>query len=342
MELQFSFYKKLIKYIARIVLPLALATAILWWMYRDFAWDDFREALTHKMDWTWMWLSFPFGISAQVFRALRWKQSLAPMGEHPRHSTASAAIFISYASSLVLPRVGEVLRCAILRRYDGVSFTRSVGSVVTERVIDMVMILLLSFATVLCQIPVFIRFCRQTGLSMDSVFGQFTATGYMVTALCILAILLTLVILTRRFRTAMRTKGLLCDLRDGLLSVARVDNLPLFLFYSAGIWLSYFLHFYLTFFCFGFTTSLGATVALMAFVVGCFAVIVPTPNGAGPWHFAVKTILVLYGVDATQAATYALTVHTLQTLLVAALGIYAVGVLAIVRARNTSETPYNK
>ena len=63
MELQFSFYKKLIKYIARIVLPLALATAILWWMYRDFAWDDFREALTHKMDWTWMWLSFPFGIT---------------------------------------------------------------------------------------------------------------------------------------------------------------------------------------------------------------------------------------------------------------------------------------
>ena len=80
----------------------------------------------------------------------------------------------------------------------------------------------------------------------------------------------------------------------------------------------------------------------MAFVVGCFAVIVPTPNGAGPWHFAVKTILVLYGVDATQAATYALTVHTLQTLLVAALGIYAVGVLAIVRARNTSEIQYNK
>ena len=83
-------------------------------------------------------------------------------------------------------------------------------------------------------------------------------------------------------------------------------------------------------------------MALMAFVVGCFAVIVPTPNGAGPWHFAVKTILVLYGVAATQAATYALTVHTLQTLLVAALGIYAVGVLAIVRARNTSEIQYNK
>ncbi|MGM9674615.1 MAG: lysylphosphatidylglycerol synthase transmembrane domain-containing protein [Bacteroidaceae bacterium] len=342
MELQFSFFKKLIKYVAKILLPLAMATEILWWMYRDFAWDDFREALAHDMNWTWMWLSFPFGISAQVLRALRWKQVLAPMGEHPRRCTSSAAIFISYASSLVVPRVGEVLRCAILRRYDGVSFTRSVGSVVTERVIDMTMILLLSVATVLFQIPVFIRFCRQTGMSADSLLGQFTTTGYLVTALCFLGILLTGILLVRRFSVAMRTKGLLCDLRDGLLSVAKVDNPALFLAYSVGIWLSYFLHFYLTFFCFGFTAPLGITVALVAFVVGCFAVIVPTPNGAGPWHFAVKTVLVLYGVEATQAATYALIVHTLQTLLVAALGVYAVALLAVVRRKGIPETQNNQ
>lgn len=338
MEPQPVFPKKLIKYTAKILIPLLLAAGILWWMYRDFEWADFQEALANNVNWTWMWISFPFGISAQVFRALRWRQVLAPMGEHPRRCVTSASIFISYASSLVVPRVGEVLRCAILRRYEGVSFTRSVGSVVTERVIDMGMIMIISLATIVCQIPVFLRFCRQTGLSMSSLLGQFTPTGYAVTFASLAAILLTVAVLWHRMRQRLHTKGLLTDLRDGLLSVAKVDRPWLFLVYSTGIWASYFLHFYLTFFCFGFTAHLSIAVAMVAFVVGSFAVIVPTPNGAGPWHFAVKTVLVLYGVEATQAAMYALTVHTLQTLLVAALGVYAIGVLAAVQHRGASQT----
>ena len=91
--------------------------------------------------------------------------------------------------------------------------------------------------------------------------------------------------------------------------------------YSVGIWVSYFLHFYLTFYCFDFTAELGPIVALVAFVVGTFAVIVPTPNGAGPWHFAVKTVLMLYGVDGNNGAMFVLIVHSLQTMLVAVLGL---------------------
>lgn len=90
------------------------------------------------------------------------------------------------------------------------------------------------------------------------------------------------------------------------------------------IWISYFLHFYITFNCFGFTTDLSISVALVAFVVGSIAVIVPTPNGAGPWHFAVKTILVLNGVGEDDAVTFALIVHTIQTSLTALLGVYAI------------------
>lgn len=73
--------------------------------------------------------------------------------------------------------------------------------------------------------------------------------------------------------------------------------------------------------------------ALVAFVVGCFAVLVPTPNGAGPWHFAVKTVLVLYGVSQTDGAMFVLVVHTIQTLLVVALGLYGTAALALSRKR---------
>ena len=130
--------------IIKVVLPLLLAGAILWWMYRGFQWDEVWTVLQTDMSWTWMLLSFPFGISAQVFRALRWHQALAPLGERPRLSTCINAVFLSYFSSLIVPRVGEVLRCGILNRYEGTNISRSVGTVVTERVVDMSMVFLFS------------------------------------------------------------------------------------------------------------------------------------------------------------------------------------------------------
>ena len=120
---------------------------------------------------------------------------------------------------------------------------------------------------------------------------------------------------------------------DGVLSLRNVRHVPIYIMYSLGIWASYFLHFYLTFYCFSYTSGLGITAALIAFVVGTFAVLVPTPNGAGPWHFAVKTILVLYGVCESDAVVFVLIVHTLQTLLVILLGLYAAGALGFTRRR---------
>ena len=318
-------------------MPFALAVGILWWMYRGIRWEELEDALSHKMSWTWMLLSMPFGILAQVLRAMRWRQVLAPAGERPRLSTCTHAVFLSYASSLVIPRVGEVLRCGILKKYEGTNFSCCVGTVVTERIIDTLLILVLSFLTFLTQIPVFLNFFQRTGVSLGSVLGTFSLTGYLVTAVCGILALLCIVLLARRFHFFSRTKSVLSDLSNGLFSVRDVEQPFLFLLYSVGIWVSYYLHFYLTFFCFDFTAELGPMAALVAFVVGTFAVLVPTPNGAGSWHFAVKTILVLYGVEQTASALFVLIVHTLQTLLVALLGVWSVVVLAYLFPKNLGD-----
>ncbi len=314
----------------KIGVPLALAVGILWWMYRGILWEELVDALSHKMSWTWMLLSLPFGVLAQVLRAMRWRQVLAPAGERPHLSTCVHAVFLSYASSLVVPRVGEVLRCGVLKRYEGTDFSCCVGTVVTERIIDTLLILLLSFLTFLTQIPVFLDFFQQTGLSLGSVLERFTLTGWLVTAACGLLALMFMLSLLRFLQRRSKVRGGSSflwkgwgRLLDGISSITEVEQPLLFVFYSVGIWVSYYLHFYLTFFCFDFTSGLGPLAALVAFVVGTFAVLVPTPNGAGPWHFAVKTVLVLYGVGQTEAALFVLIVHTLQTLLVALLGVWS-------------------
>lgn len=307
----------------KIAMPLVLGGAILYWMYRDFDFQTVGNIMLHEMDWTWMLLSFPFGILAQMIRGWRWKQTLDPIGEHPRRSTAENAVFLSYAASLVVPRIGEFTRCGVLKRWDGISFSKALGTVVTERAVDTVIVMLYSGLILLFQMSTFGSFFRKTGTSLDRILSGFSVTGWLVTAICGVAALLLLHLLLKRLYIYNKVKTTLSDIWEGILSLRGVRNLPLYLAFSIGIWVCYFLHFYLTFFCFDFTAHLGLGCALVCFIVGNFAVIVPTPNGAGPWHFAVKTMLILYGVADLQALWFVLIVHTVQTMLVIALGIWA-------------------
>ena len=304
------------------MLPFVLGLGILWWMYRGTYWSDFGHYVLHEMNWWWMLLSLAFGILPQMARAWRWKMALEPLGEHPRRTSCIDAIFMSYAASLVIPRVGEVTRCGTLKTADGVSFTKSLGTVVTERLVDSLLMLLFTGIAFLLQLPMFLRFLKETNTNIGDLLYRFTGTGYIVTFICLVAALIAGFVAIRRFSFFKKGRDMLRDMWEGVLSLRKVRNLPLYLFYSVLIWVGYFLHFYIAFFCFDFTTHLSIGAAFLIFCVGTFAVLVPTPNGAGPWHFAVKTMLVLYGVAETQAIMFALTVHTIQTALVVLLGAF--------------------
>lgn len=326
--------KNILGSVAKVVLPFVLGGAILWWMYRGEDFSTISHVLTEEMNWTWMLLSFPFGILAQMFRGWRWKQTLEPIGVQPRTSVCMHAIFISYAASLVIPRIGEFSRCAILKRYDGSSFSKALGTVVTERAVDTLIVMIYSGIILLLEMSIFGTFFRKTGTSMDHILNSFSLTGWVVTAICGVAVLILLHLLLKNFSIYNKVKMTLGGIWEGVLSLKGVNNLPLYLFFSVGIWVMYFLHYYLTFFCFDFTENLGLGCALVSFVVANFAVIVPTPNGAGPWHFAIKTMLILYGVADEQALWFVLIVHTVQTMLVIILGIYAWAALLFTKRFN--------
>ncbi len=325
--------KKLINDTAKIAFPLILGGAILYWMYRDFDFRSIEHVMLYEMNWTWMLLSFPFGILAQMFRGWRWNQLLEPVGEHTRSSVSIYSIFLSYAVSLVIPRIGEFTRCGVLKKYDGVSVPKSIGTVVTERAIDFIIVLIITGMTLLLQIRQFDTFFSKTGTSIDGLLSRFSVTGWIVTSICGLAAVLLAYLLFRKLMIYNKVKETLCGIWQGVISLRGVKNINLFVFYTLAIWGSYFLHYYLTFFCFDFTSNLGIECALVTFVLGSIAVIVPTPNGAGPWHFAVKTMLILYGVADVNALYFVLIVHTVQTMLVILLGIYAWVALSFTRIR---------
>lgn len=311
-----------------------LGGLILYWMYRDFDFKTVADTLMHGMNWTWMLLSFPFGILAQMFRGWRWHLTLEPIGEKPRTSTSINSIFLSYAVSLIVPRIGEFARCGILRRYDGVSFPKALGTVVMERAIDSALVMLIALLTFAFQLRVFNTFFAETGTNLESILSKFSAAGYAVTTVCAVAVLILAWYLLQRFAIYNKVRTMVRGIWQGIMAVRGVKHPWLFVAFTLGIWASYFLHYYLTFFCFEATSHLGMACALVTFIVGSIAVIVPTPNGAGPWHFAVKTMLILYGVGDVDALNFVLIVHSVQTLLVVVLGVYAWTVLSFTRTKS--------
>lgn len=313
----------------RIVLPLLLGAFILYWVYRDFDFERAFRVLRHGLRWDWMALSLVFGVWSHVARGLRWRQTLDPLGVHPRKSHLIDAIYLSYATSLVVPRLGEVSRCGVLSRYDRVPFSKSLGTVVTERMVDALCMLLIAGVTLLLELPVFLTFFHQTGTKIPSLVHLFASPWFYVALFSVVGAVAVLVWMVRALSVFERVRGVVLDVWQGIVSLRQVRNVPLFLFHTVVMWVCYFLHFYLTFYCFPFTADLGIQAGLVMFVAGTFAVIVPTPNGAGPWHFAVISMMMLYGVDATDASTFALLVHGVQTLLVVVLGLWGWGHLAV-------------
>lgn len=118
------------------------------------------------MNYGWMLFSLVFGVFGHLFRGWRWNLTLAPLGEYPKLSDSVYAVFVSYAANLVIPRVGEISRCGILAKYDGVSFSKSLGTVVTERLIDTLCVVLITGVTLLLQSRVFSDFFAKTGTNI--------------------------------------------------------------------------------------------------------------------------------------------------------------------------------
>ena len=319
--------KKIFKKVLQVVFPLLLGAFILFWVYRDFSFQRVWEVLTGGMNYGWILVSLVFGVFANLFRGWRWKLALEPLGESPKAANCVYAIFISYASNLVIPRVGEVTRCGVLSKYDGVSFSKSLGTVVSERMIDTLCVGLITGLTLLLQMPVFANFFAETGTNVDRYAEVLTSAHFYLIVVCVLAALVLVFFLVRNIALFAKVKGILQNVWQGIVALKDIKQIPLYIIYTVGIWVCYFLEFYLAFYAFGFSAHLGVSAGLVMFVVGTLAVIVPTPNGAGPWHFAVMTMMVLYGVGKEDAGIFALLVHGIQTFLLILLGIYGLSAL---------------
>lgn len=313
---------KILKNVMKIALPLLIAGALLYWMYRDFDFAEVKRIFLNEMNIWWLVASLiPITLS-HVMRGLRWLITLEPLGYRPKKGDAIDSVFIAYAANVVVPRIGEVSRCMVLTKYDKIPFSKALGTLVAERLVDFLLVILFVCVMLLTQLDVFVSLFAETGTNKASLASLFTSpkTYIILGVAVVLCVLMWLGL--KRTKLYAKVKQTIRGFVDGLLSLRTMQRKGLFILYTIGIWMGYFLEFYIAFFCFPFTAELSVVQALVIFAAISLAIIIPTPNGAGPWHFVVISMMTLYGVSQTDASSFALIVHAFQTLGVMMLGAY--------------------
>lgn len=261
--------------------------------------SDFRSA-----NYWWILVVLIAFTVSNVSRAIRWNMLLRPLGYTPRFSNAFLSTVLGYFANLGLPRMGEVVRAGTMARYERIAVEKVMGTIVVDRIIDVISILLVTALAFLLEFDTIIGFVNQ----YVNLEGRFNATTVAILAGIVLLLAgLFFTFQKRLARTAVyaRLAAIAHGFRDGLLSVLQLDRPWLFLMHSINIWLMYFLMTYLCFQAFDPTAGLSPVVGLVVFVFGGWGIVIPSPGGMGTYHFLVQTALQMYGVSGDNAFSWA-------------------------------------
>jgi hypothetical protein len=245
-------------------------------------------------------LSALISIGSHIIRAWRWDAMLKPLGYRISFKNSFAAVMIGYVVNYAVPRAGELSRCGIASRYEKVPFTAALGTVITERIVDLIFLLLLFIITLIAQFSALADLTRMYLIQPISVkFHALLAHPIYVWLLGIgfAAIVVCLFMLRKKLRNLFTGKigGILKNFADGLKSIKDVERPFLFIVQSCLIWIIYFFSLYVCFWCFEETKSLGIKPALSVLLFGTLGVIV-SPGGIGAYQLIATQVFLYYGV----------------------------------------------
>ncbi|TMM59270.1 flippase-like domain-containing protein [Maribacter algarum] len=298
----------------KILLPILLGVFLLWYLYysttsdqRSMIWNYIKDANPY-----WVSLSVLIGVSSHVSRAIRWNYLLEPLGYTPSILNNSMMIFTTYLSNLGIPRSGEFLRPTELATYENVPFEIGFGTIVTERIVDVIMLLLIIFISVLFQADLILGFLNEAG------FGIYAGLGILIAGVVGLVISIQ-VIKKSSHPFAEKIKTFLNNMLAGITSIFKMKRKGAFLFHTLYIWFAYIAMFYVIKYTVPEMTEVDLGPMLLAFVGGAIAM-TTTNGGFLAYPIFVGTALQVYGINFEAAQGFGWIMWIAQTLMVVVFG----------------------
>lgn len=264
-----------------------------------------------KADYTWVLLGMFLGLLSHLSRAYRWRFQLEPMGYKIRLGNSIMAVFATYLINYTIPRAGEVARATILTNYEGVPFEKGFGTIVAERIADMMVMIGIIIVTLF--------------LEFDFIYGflieKFNPTKllFIVLMTVVLIVFVLRLIKKGRSKLALKIKGFVNGLIEGALSIFKMKKKWPFIFHTLFIWAMYLLMFYVTSFSLEQTGNIPMAAILIGFIAASFS-IAATNGGIGSYPEAIVLAFLLFNLPEDPSRAFGWIMWTSQTLMVILFG----------------------
>ena len=282
---------------------------LFWYVYQKLDIETIFQILKTDVNYFWVILSMVVAVFSHIARALRWRLQLRALHIYPSMRELVNAIFGMYAMNLLFPRLGEVWRCGYLAQREQASFSKVLGSVVSDRLSDTAMLALLTLLVFFMQMRPFRQFLDENPSIEEGVIGTLTSVWlYVGIALCVVAVV-WFFRTNSQSRFVQRIRGLMANVWAGFASIVTMKGKFWFIFYTLFIWFCYFMQLYLCIFAFPSTSHLTVAAVLLLYVLGSLGMGLPVQGGIGPWHLAVIAGLSYYGITGNEAGAFAFVAH---------------------------------
>jgi uncharacterized protein (TIRG00374 family) len=313
--------------VLKLIISLGLGILIVWLTVRKLTAADIEviKGVFRRTKYVWVIIGAVVGMLSNVARAERWKLLLNSVGYYPKRSNINYSVFVMYAGNLIFPRLGEVTRCTLLYNTDNVPVDKSIGTMVLERLVDVVCMLLIGTLALALQYDLLMKFLNDKFLSHLSFdMARYTSSYLLLFVAIVLVVVLVgggyLIYRMRSHPFVVRVLGFVNGMIEGLLSIRKLKNPLLFIFYSVMIWAMYTYMLVICYYSLPETSSMGIVSGLAIVFFGGIAFII-SQGGIGAYPPVVGLVLALYGVPYEVGFAFGWLVWSIQTIAVIICGV---------------------
>lgn len=323
-----------------------IGVGLLWLAFNNVdlnhVWQTIKTA-----NYSWLIGSMGVAVLSHIFRALRWNQLINQLGYKTKTSTTFYAVMTGYLANLALPRMGEVSRCMVLSRKDNIPFNRLFGTVIAERVFDMIVLVIMIFLIIIFQVDKIGGFIND--LIVEPLLGRYTnnINAILLVVIIIFASIGLLLLLFFWLRPWLKTTMLYSKIEEfingvwgGVKSIGKIKNKWFFFFNTFMIWFLYLIMLMMPFYSFEETSHLNIIDGMTVLAIGSLGMLAPVPGGIGAYHFIITELFTeLYNIPAYVAAAYATANHAAQTLIIILAGSISYLLLMLNKRKALNEPP---
>jgi uncharacterized membrane protein YbhN (UPF0104 family) len=323
----------------QVVLSLIVAIWIFWFLYKDISFESLSKSVS-ETSFLLIGLSILVSIFGFWMRAWRWTLLIdADSSNQTLTSRAFWALMIGYLTNMLVPRAGELARCGVLAKTDGLQTGKLLGTVILERTVDLLFLVFTIFLAFIIERNLFLQLFSEL-VSLSTLVEKLTQyIPLLVGGFLVLAIFLYFAF--QKYKDSnllLKLRHFIRDLIKGVSSIKRVKNQFGFWGSSFALWMIYYVTLVLVAWAIPSTANLSLSSLLMVMVMGSIGMVAPVQGGIGTFHALVAFILIAYGLSESDGKIFAVIVHSSQVLTIVVLGLVSLGIVFKITGKKVSKT----